>query len=255
MKKVLFQIGGFSVKGYGVMIAIGIITGYYLLESRAEKKGYNKDHLFDMFILVLVFGALGGKLMFIITDIKEIIQTPKLLLNIGEGFVIYGAIIGGILSIYYYCKKRNWKFLDVFDLTVPSLAIGQGFGRIGCFLAGCCYGKETNLPIGVKFPMDSMAPYGIPLHPTQIYSSIFDFMLSAFLFWYAKKERKSGKVCALYLILYSVGRFLVEFLRNDPRGNVGILSTSQFISLFTFIIGLYIYNIDKFNKIYNKGNW
>lgn len=254
MKKVLFEIGGLSVKSYGLMITIGILTGYYLLELRAKKKGYNKDNIFDMFMLTLIFGVLGGKLMFIITDIQEIISNPKVLLNVGEGFVVYGAMIVGIISIYYYCKKKNWDFLNIFDLTVPSLAIGQGFGRIGCFLAGCCYGRETNLPIGVEFPVDSMAPCGIRLHPTQIYSSIFDFILAGFLLWYAKKERKSGKVCALYLIIYSIGRFLVEFLRNDPRGNVSILSTSQFISLFVFIIGIFIYNIDKIKKIYNGKN-
>ena len=107
-------------------------------------------------------------------------------------------------------------------MTVPGLAIAQGFGRIGCFLAGCCYGAKTDLPIGVVFPVNSLAPAGIHLHPTQIYSSIFDFILGIFLLYYSKKQRKDGKILGMYLMVYSVGRFLVEFLRNDPRGNVWI---------------------------------
>jgi len=134
------------------------------------------------------------------------------------------------------------------DMTVPGLAIAQGFGRIGCFLAGCCYGAETTLPIGVKFPEGSLAPAGICVQPTQIYSSIFDFLLGFFLLYYSKKERKNGKVMGLYLIIYSIGRFLVEFLRDDQRGSVGVLSTSQFISIFTLVLGIIIFNNHKIFK-------
>jgi len=134
------------------------------------------------------------------------------------------------------------------DMTVPGLAIAQGFGRIGCFLAGCCYGAETTLPFGVEFPENSLAPAGVHLHPTQIYSSIFDFSLGFILLYYSKKERKNGQVMGLYLIVYSIGRFFVEFLRNDPRGNVGFFSTSQFIAIFTLVFGIIIFNSQKIFK-------
>lgn len=98
------------------------------------------------------------------------------------------------------------------------------------------------MPIGVKFPTGSLAPAGVLLHPTQIYSSIFDFALGIFLLYYSRKKRTNGKVIGFYLVIYSIGRFLVEFLRNDPRGNVGILSTSQFIAIFTLMLGIVILN-------------
>ena len=115
-------------------------------------------------------------------------------------------------------------------------------------MAGCCYGAETNLPIGVEFPVNSLAPTGVHLHPTQIYSSIFDFLLGFFLLYYGKKEKESGKVIGMYLIIYSIGRFIVEFLRNDPRGNIGIFSTSQFIAIFTLALGIIIFNIHRVFK-------
>ena len=175
-------------------------------------------------------------------------------MNFGYGFVVYGAIAGGALAMYLYCRHKKWNIIEMLDMTVPGLAIAQGFGRIGCFLAGCCYGAPTDLPLGVVFPANSLAPSGIHLHPTQIYSSIFDFILGIFLLYYSKKQRKDGKILGMYLIIYSVGRFLVEFLRNDPRGNVGLLSTSQFIAIFTLIFGIAVFNAGKFFKGANKNS-
>ena len=246
MKEILFEIFGVKIYGYGLMIAIGLMCGILLFSKRAKDKNYNEDHIFNMTILTIIAGILGGKILYIITDFQYIKENPSIIFkDFGLGFVIYGAIIAGILSIYFYCKFKKWDVLEVLDLVVPSLALAQGFGRIGCFLAGCCYGAKTNLPIGIEFPKDSLAPSGIHLYPTQIMSSVFDFGLALFLFWYSKKAKSNGRVCAMYLIVYSIGRFLVEFLRNDPRGQVWMLSTSQFISIFTLILGIILYNFDK----------
>lgn len=248
MKLVLFQIGSFKVYSYGLMIAIGIIVAGYLFLKSATKKGYNEDKLFNLLITAVISGILGGKLLFIIVEFKNIMKNPEILLDFGNGFVIYGAIILGVIGVYVYSKKNKWDTLDILDSVVPGVAIAQGFGRIGCFLAGCCYGRETTSHFGVIFPSDSLAPAGVNLIPTQIYSSIFDFLLGFFLLWYAKKTKVKGKVVAMYVIIYSIGRFLIEFLRNDPRGNVMMLSTSQFIAIFTLIIGICIYNKDKIKK-------
>ncbi|AWK50351.1 prolipoprotein diacylglyceryl transferase [Clostridium beijerinckii] len=248
MRIILFEIFGIQIKGYGLMIAIGIIVAAALFINKGKKKGFNEDHLLNLIIFAIIGGMLGGKGLFIITEFKDIIKEPSILLNFGYGFVIYGAIGGGALAMYLYCKKKNWNIIEMLDMTVPGLAIAQGFGRIGCFLAGCCYGAETILPIGVKFPKTSLAPAGIDVHPTQIYSSIFDFLLGFFLLYYSKKERQNGKVVGMYLIIYSIGRFLVEFLRDDPRGSVGFLSTSQFIAIFTLVLGIIIFNNHKFFK-------
>lgn len=248
MKIILFEIFGIQVKSYGLMIAIGIIVAATLFINKGKKRGFDEDSLLNLIIFAVIGGMLGGKGLFIITELNNIIKDPSILLNFGYGFVVYGAIGGGALAMYLYCRKKKWSIIEMLDMTVPGLAIAQGFGRIGCFFAGCCYGVETALPIGVKFPKESLAPAGIDLHPTQIYSSIFDFFLGFLLLYYSKKERKTGKIVGLYLIIYSIGRFLVEFLRNDPRGNVGLLSTSQFIAVFTLMLGIIIFNNHKIFK-------
>jgi len=256
MKPVLFEIWGIKVYGYGTMIAIGIIAAVMLFSSRAKKKGYEEEKTLDMSIIAIALGVIGGKLLYIITEMKNIITNGFNFKELGFGFVVYGSIIGGILGAYLYCRMKKWNVLKIFDLVIPGLPLAQGFGRIGCFLAGCCYGAETTSSLSVVFKdiPNSQAPAGIHLHPTQIYSSIFDFALAAFLLWYSKKERKDGRVFSMYLIFYSIGRFCVEFLRNDPRGNVGVLSTSQFISIFILIIGVVIYNLERFKKLMVKDN-
>ncbi|EKQ56013.1 MULTISPECIES: prolipoprotein diacylglyceryl transferase [unclassified Clostridium] len=248
MRIILFEIFGIQIKSYGLMIAIGIIVAAALFINKGKKKGFNEDFLLNLIIFAVLGGVLGGKVLFIITELNDIIKDPSILFNLGYGFVIYGAIGGGALAMYLYCRKKGWNILEMFDMTVPGLAIAQGFGRIGCFLAGCCYGEETKLPIGVVFPKGSLAPAGVHLQPTQIYSSVFDFLLGFLLLYYSNKERQTGKVAGLYLIIYSVGRFMVEFLRDDPRGSVGILSTSQFIAIFTLILGVIIFNNHKIFK-------
>ena len=128
--------------------------------------------------------------------------------------------------------------LSYLDLMIPSVALAQALGRVGCFLAGCCYGKETDSPLGVVFTNSDFAPNGVKLLPTQLFMAGGDLIIMAVLLWYAAKRPMRGRTSALYLILYSIGRFFVEFLRNDDRGTVGMLSTSQFIAIFTFLAGV-----------------
>ena len=248
MRIVLFELFGIQIKSYGLMSARGIIVAASLFINKGKKRGYDEDSLLNLIICAVIGGILGGKGLFIITEIKDIIKEPSILLNFGYGFVVYGAIGGGALAMYLYCRRKKWNLIEMLDITVPGLAIAQGFGRIGCFLAGCCYGAQTDLPIGVVFPQGSLAPAGIHVHPTQIYSSVFDFILGFLLLYYGKKKRVNGKVVGMYLMIYSIGRFCVEFLRNDPRGSVGVLSTSQFIAIFTLVLGIIIFNINKFFK-------
>lgn len=247
MKSILFSVAGFNIYGYGLMIAIGIVIAVWLFMKRTKERGYNEDHILNMIIITIIFGRLGGKVFYILTDFKYIASNPSIIIEqFGYGFVIYGAIIFGIVSVFLYSKKKKWSTLEVFDLLVPEVALAQGFGRIGCLLAGCCYGAITNGPLYIVFPYGGLAPAGEHLYPTQVYSFIFDFLLSVFLFWYSKKKsKKLGDTTSMYLIIYSIGRFLVEFLRNDPRGEIGILSTSQFISIFILIAGVLLLNRDK----------
>ena len=175
---------------------------------------------------------------FSFTEIDSILENPKIMLSFSEGFVVYGGILGGIVGAYIYCKWKKLSVLKYFDLAVPSLALAQGFGRIGCFLAGCCYGRETSAWYGITFHDSPFAPNGVSLIPTQLLSSGADFLHFFLLLYIAGKKKKDGIVVVAYMIFYSIGRFLIECLRNDPRGSVSILSTSQFISIFMLTAGL-----------------
>lgn len=241
MKTDLFSIGSLTVHGYGLMIGIGFILAMLLAEYRAKRLGLREEAIIDITIIAGVSGFLGAKLLYVIVEFDEFIKNPKAVLG-SAGFVVYGGIIAGVLCCMLYCKVKKLNFMEYFDLVMPEIALAQGFGRIGCFLAGCCYGKETSAWYGVTFPADCLAPAGVSLIPTQLFSAAGDFIFAIILFilqrtLYKKKKKTSGIVTAVYLMLYAVGRFLIEFLRNDPRGSVGVLSTSQFIAIFMFAAG------------------
>ena len=242
MKNELFSIGPFTIYGYGLMIAIGIISAYFVGEYRAKKYGLETDHVFNYVIWCVVGGFSGSKLLYFITNIKNIMENPDIMYHLADGWVVYGGIIGGIFSAILYSKIKGLKFLAYFDLLIPSVALAQGFGRIGCFLAGCCFGKETDGPLGIVFHESKYAPNGVRLLPTQLISSGLDFFLFFVLICYAGRKKGDGQIGGLYLILYSIGRFILEFYRGDLiRGSVGYLSTSQFISIFTAAAGLVLF--------------
>ncbi len=241
MKNELITIGPFTVYGYGTMIALGVIAAFITAEYRAKKQNLQYERISVLAIWCLVGGILGAKLLYYITEIKEIIANPRLLLIISDGFVVYGGIIGGILAGFLFCRKYQLNFLKYFDLVMPSIALAQGFGRLGCFLAGCCYGIETKSPLGIIFHESHYAPNGIRLIPTQLMSSALDFLHFIILIILAKRVKSDGQIAGFYLVFYSVGRFILEFFRGDlVRGSVGSLSTSQFISIFLFAAGCLI---------------
>ncbi len=256
MKTDLFHIGKFVVHGYGLMIGIGFVLALLVGEYRAKKLGLKEEALIDIAIIAGVAGFLGAKLLYIIVSFKDFIKNPMDVLG-SSGFVVYGGLIAGILCNLLYMRIKKLSFLEYFDLVMPEIALAQGFGRIGCFLAGCCYGRQTDAVWGVVFPVDSLAPSGVKLIPTQLISSGADFLNMALLMIIAAKfsytavmKRKAdgvestgkhmaaGDIGFLYCITYGLGRFAIEFLRDDYRGAVGIFSTSQFISLFIVLIGV-----------------
>ena len=240
MKNELLSIGPFTIYGYGLMIGIGIIAAYLTAESRAKKLKLDPDKIFGLVIWCLIFGYLGSKILFCITVIDKIIADPAYILHsLQNGWVVYGGLIGGIIGGCLYCRHKKVNFMPYFDLAVPSVALAQGFGRIGCFLAGCCYGQETSSPLGITFTYSDFAPNGVSLIPTQEISSLLNFLNFFILINIAKKKKAEGQVGGFYLIFYSIGRFILEFYRGDlERGNVGSLSTSQFIAIFTLIAGI-----------------
>ena len=250
MKNDLFTIGPLTIHGYGLMIALGFFAAYVSAEYRAKKIGLDPDQLFNLTICSMVSGLLSAKLLYYITIIQDIIEDPSLLLDVTDGFVVYGGIIGGILAGYVFSRVKKMDFWKYFDLVVPSIALAQSFGRVGCLLAGCCYGVESSHPIGMVFHNSQFAPNGIPLVPTQIISSGLNFLHFLLLIVFAKHKKADGQVAGLYLICYSIGRFVLEFYRGDLiRGSVGRLSTSQFISIFVCAAGVILFCMaGKINK-------
>lgn len=242
MRNELFTIGPLTVYGYGFMIAVGVIAAWIITNRRAEKQKLDHEHVFSLVIWCLLGGMFCAKILFWITEWKSIVRDPHYILDtISDGFVVYGGIIGGILAGCLYCYIKKTDFWKYFDLVMPSVALAQGFGRIGCLLAGCCYGRETNSIFSITFQNSDFAPNHVALIPTQIYSSILDFLHFGILLYIAQHKKKDGQVAACYLIFYSIGRFVLEFFRGDLiRGSVGMLSTSQFISLFILVAGILI---------------
>lgn len=248
----ILSIGSVTIHGYGLMIGLGVMAALLLGDYRAKKFGLKGDHIYGMTFSAVILGFLAARILFIITEWEGFLQNPMQYLS-GAGFVVYGGIIGGALTIYEFCKTKKIDMLSYLDLMIPSVALAQGFGRVGCFLAGCCYGKETDSWLGVVFTNSDFAPNGVKVLPTQLFMAGGDILLMTVLLWYAAKRPLRGRTSALYLILYSIGRFAIEFLRNDDRGTVGMLSTSQFIAIFTLMVGLVGFFVVA-PKLKQKGN-
>lgn len=235
------HLGPLTVHMYGIMVAIGYMSALVISEWRARKRGMDADILYGIFWCAVLGGALGSKCLFYLVSIKDVLERPAMLLDFQNGWVVYGGIAGGVLAGFWYCRYKKVIFMEYLDLVLPAVAFAQGCGRIGCFFAGCCYGRETDAAISIQYWQSQLAPNGVKLIPTQIYSSIGDFALAFFLMAYAKKQPALGKVSAVYCILYSVGRFVIEMFRNDYRGALGFLSTSQIISIVILALGISLF--------------
>ena len=249
MRQILFSIGDVHIYGYGVMIAIGFIMGCLLLTRLAKHYGEDPDLAVSLTLVCLISGVIGAKVLFWITVLPDFIARPlHYLRDPANGFVIYGGLIVGLIFGILFLRRKKKNAFAYLDLAMPAVALGQGFGRIGCFLAGCCYGAQTGSRFGIVFPNSPYAPSGIPLVPTQLMMSGLDFLncIGLCLFLAKAKNRAPGQTLGLYFICYSIGRFLIEFVRGDAeRGHVGALSTSQFIAIFMLVFGLIMFCLPK----------
>ena len=233
-------IGPITINMYGLMIGIGYLSAYLVCCLRAKKKGLNEDLLWGILICSILGILIGSRLLFYLVNIPQIKEDPSILWNFRNGYVVYGGISFGVLFGYIYCRKKQAPFLKYLDLAMPAVAMAQGFGRIGCFFAGCCYGRQTDSWLHIIYTHSDFAPNNVPLIPTQLISSAGNFLIAAFLFWYSSKTKKDGTVGAMYMILYSIGRFTIEIFRDDLRGAWGWLSTSQLISIGVLIAGIFL---------------
>ena len=245
-----FQALGLTIPMYGVMSALGMLAAFVLLGLTRKHTRFSEDQALSAALWAIIMGFLGAKVLYWIVEIDQIIADPSYLLHtLREGFVFYGALIGGLGGVAIYSLRKKLPFFSLTDYFIPGLVIGHAFGRIGCFFAGCCYGMECETPISVVFPSGGAAPAGIPLLPTQLMESAFLFLLCAFLVWRLTKKKPFGTVSGWYMVLYGVWRFVIEFFRSDERGAVGALSTSQFISLFVFAGGVALLLLVKFGVL------
>lgn len=238
-----FTIGPITIHGYGVMIAIGILVAFFFAERQARKGGLNVSVVDNLIFICLVSGYFFSKLTYVMINWDDFLANPMAVLG-SSGWVVMGGILGGILGAYIYCKYKKVNFMEYFNLLIPGVSLAQAFGRVGCFFAGCCYGLVTTSKIGVTFPVDSLAPSGVKLLPTQLMSSAGNLAIFFILFYLYRQEKLRKYTSAAYLILYSIGRFMIEFLRGDiERGFIFGLATSQFISIFTFIAGIVLFYV------------
>lgn len=233
-----FQIGSLTLHMYGLMMAVGFLAALGLCLLRRKKLGLDDNIVWGIFYCAIIGGILGAKLLFIIVEFPQILKDITILTDLRNGYVVYGGILGGIFCSWLYCRWKKAPFFKYFDLVMPAVSLAQGFGRIGCFCAGCCYGRETDSAFCIVFHNSMFAPNGVGLIPTQLISSVANFVLGLILIWYASRRPKDGRVAAAWMVFYGIGRFAIEFLRNDYRGSIGILSTSQIISICIVSAGI-----------------
>ena len=234
-------IGPITIHMYGLMMALAFLAALMMTNHRGKQRGYDEDIIWGIFFCSIIGGMVGSRTLYYIVEIPRIVEDPSILWNFSNGYVVYGGILGGILASFVYCRIKKVMFVEYFDLVVPGLALAQGIGRIGCLFAGCCYGRETNAWYVITFSHSDIAPNGVKLIPTQIISSVGDFIICGLLLFYASKKPQTGRVAAAYLLLYGAGRFAVEILRNDYRGSIGALSTAQIISIMIVAAGAVLY--------------
>ena len=241
---------GITFPMYGVLSATGMLAALVLLWFVRKHTRFSEDQALSAALWAIIMGFLGAKVLYWIVEIDQIIADPAYLIRtLREGFVFYGALIGGLGGVAIYALRKKLPFFSLTDYFIPALVIGHAFGRIGCHLAGCCYGMACDLPISVVFPAGSAAPAGIPLLPVQLMESVFLFLLCAFLVWRLTKQKPFGTVTGWYMVLYGAWRFAIEFFRRDDRGAVGTISTSQFISIFVILGGVALLLLVKFSVL------
>lgn len=231
MHPVLIKIGPLTLYTYGLFLLIAFIIGTWLAEKRAFEL---KRYIPKIAVIIFVSGIIGARVFCIISDISYYQKYPSSILS-RSGFTFHGGLIFAIIFVWLYCRKKSLSFLKIADIFSPSFALGISIGRIGCLFEGCCFGKPTNLPWGIIFPHGSFPSYtfgNLPIHPTQLYSSIANFLL--FLILLKIKPKGEGGLFFTFLLFYSIIRFFIEFLREQP---IFIFSLTQPQIVF-LIIGL-----------------
>lgn len=240
-------IGGLTIHVYGFMIAFGFFLGMQWIKRESKRLDMNVEHMMDVFFYGLIAGLVGARILYVIHSVTDFWSDPLVIFRVWEGGLVFqGGVIGTILILIFMCRRYKLRFFKVADVFIPGLAIGHAMGRIGCFFAGCCHGRQcpTDFPLAVIFPeiADGAAPANIPLYPTQLFESFGEICIFIMLVLYRRKKPFDGALFFLYLILYSILRSVLELYRGDViRGFViePYLSNAQFISLIAVIVSIF----------------
>lgn len=248
----IFRIGDFPINTYGVLLALAFLAALLVAARLGARDGLPRERLFDLGLWLLLAAIVGSKVLLLVVE-PEYRAAPLRLLSLDflrSGGVFYGGFLAAVLTAYFLVRRYKLPWWRTADAFAPGIALGQAIGRQGCFAAGCCWGKPTTLPWGVRFSELGHQVTGVPidthLHPTQLYESFSAFIFFALLIWLHRRKTFDGQVLLTYGVLYGTTRFIIEFFRGDPRGDIlGLtslthLSTSQLISLLVGIACLVI---------------
>ena len=244
----LFHIGKFFLPTYGFLVSLGVLLGLWISVRNSERLGYNGENSWNLGILVVLCGILGAKVLYVVNEwgyysshISEIFSINTL----QAGGVFSGGLLASFIAAAWYVRKHHMPALGTCDAFAPGLALGHAIGRLGCFAAGCCYGKPTHHAWGVIFtnPLANTwvgTPLGVPLEPTQLFESAVELFNFIILYWLVRHKRFDGQVIGAYMFLYGFARYFLEFLRDDPgRGSVfgGAMTGTQLISILLVSAG------------------
>lgn len=238
MHPILFEIGNWPVYSYGVLLALAYLAGLQLAVVRARHRQVDPAKVMDLGIYLIIAALIGAKLMLVAVDFDYFRSQPRELLSlVRAGGVFYGGLLAALAVGLWLVRRYQLHAWTVADLIAPGIALGHVIGRLGCLLAGCCYGRPTDAPWGMTFTNPAAAenvgtPLGVPLHPTQLYDAGAELLIMAFLLLTERRGRPfPGRTFWLYMLLYAISRYVVEIYRGDERGMILGLSTSQFVSL------------------------
>jgi phosphatidylglycerol:prolipoprotein diacylglycerol transferase len=239
---IAFSVFGFPVYWYGIFAAIGFVSAFSTAARRAPREGLSGDAIMNLAPWIIGGAIIGARLLYVLTFWKEQFagQPIYYIVTVGRhGFVFYGGLIGACLGTIIYCWRGKYPLWKVADIMAPSVALGHGFGRIGCFMTGCCFGRPTDLPWAVHFPPGGEAPVGVGLHPTQIYEALLNFTFSFVLLALYRRKKFDGQIFAIYLLGYAILRAFVEMFRGDYDTHYfGVLTPGQMAGVIIFSIGI-----------------
>ncbi|MEW6173249.1 MAG: prolipoprotein diacylglyceryl transferase [Bacillota bacterium] len=226
MWPILFHIGGYPIHSYGVMLAVAVLVGLTVMEREAARRGLDTDHIFNLALILVVGGVISSRLAYVMIEWPSYASDPLSILKVWDGGLsYYGALIAELPVVILYSRLKGMRFGEVADIVALGLAVGYPFARIGCFLNGCCYGIPTSVPWAMVFTADE-----VPRHPTQLYSMFIGALIFLALWLMRGRKRFPGQLALLYLTLYGVYRFGIDFVRVSPPAGA-YLTLGQAVSL------------------------